>query len=325
MSKVPLTGIIAGIIAVILALILSVGIVWYRRKRRQALGTEIQTRTDQAGDAAGDSQGTRLSKLGKDGDASSVGEKDNRSTVSSLTSLSKLEKACNLDAEQAESAALRTPVLLSSEADKNPLTPSHPDYVPVRPPRPHQQNLFDASPVKSIQHNPPSMTQKHASKASEAGMSTYQRNLMALTSSMAFDSPPVLQNTFRPIPRPEDSPFADMHAINPVSRKPSLPRNMKKDTIVVRPNLTYKWSNATDCKRLTVQGFAESYGDLYAQSDPVPVQPLYIRSTQNDTSRPLGLAINAVQDGRSKTSPHKSVQSDRNFSILLSQHNAQPG
>lgn len=244
MSRGALTGIIVGATALVLALLLSAGIIWYRRRRRTRTTVEELSRIGpgrnifESGAESvklSGSEGARLSKI-EDEDPFLNGEKGSITTLSSLTSLSKLEKASDLDVDKADPTAVRTPVLPSAPSEKSEkvlLTPSHPDYIPTRPPRPTEQYLFESSPVKPIQHNPPNMTPKHASKASEAGLSTYQRNLMALTSSMAFDSPPVLQSTFRTIPRPEDSPFTDLHAVKSLSRKPSLPRNMKKDTIVV--------------------------------------------------------------------------------------------
>ena len=111
-----------------------------------------------------------------------------------------------------------------------PLTPSHPGYVPTRPPRPSEQYHFSSAPINAIKRQ----GSPHNSKPIDpTNLSSYERNLLALTSSMSFDSTSVRSASLKYQMQPVDLPYANQTG-NTRKRSLSTHRNQKKDTIVVR-------------------------------------------------------------------------------------------
>lgn len=106
------------------------------------------------------------------------------------------------------------------------LAPSHPDYAPARPPRTDEQYHFERSPVKPIQHK------------AQPSLTAYQKNVLALTQSMSFDTTALDPAPTVPIPPlqpsgPNDSIRA-REQTSDLQRKASKAKNSKKDTLIVR-------------------------------------------------------------------------------------------
>ena len=248
LSAVALYGIIGGGAAV--ALIAVVGILLYclkrRREKRDAANWPGYSpdgvfRTSIEGQLPGPGKGpgARGQKIDDEAEIATL-EKYGHSSISTPIDEKHLHEL-----EYGYSTP-RIPQQQQKEDQHAPLSPSHPDYKPPRPPRPSEQYSFASSPIKTVTHHqPPSHNPPKHTHTQSQGLNTYQRNLLALTSSMSFEATPSArartttasgQAPARDI-AVDPSPFADSEGVPQLERKPSRKSDHKKDTIIVRSRL----------------------------------------------------------------------------------------
>ena len=259
LAKPALYGIIGG--AVVFVLAVTSLLTWYFHKRRierkredDWLAGPPNAVFGQNSTAPGKGPGAKGERLPDDDDKLSHGlEKPPYGAEYAVSPFDeKQDYGFAVVREDADAVQIvSTPILTYNQgfAISHPVTsPSDPNYVPARPARPSAAYSFSSSPVKPIQHHRQLSTKaiNHArnqsqhgkQQAHEQGMDTYQRNLMALTTSMSFGSTPIKpDNTSPPLPaaQPETSPFADSQAVS-LQKKPSRRVDNKKDTIIVGPH-----------------------------------------------------------------------------------------
>ena len=280
LAKPALYGILGG--AVVFVLAVTSFVAWYLHKRRlerkredEWLAGSPHAICGRNSTAPGKGPGAKGEKLPDDDDNQSHGTEKTPYGAEYAVSPFDEKQDYGFGAGRDDADAVQivsTPVLPYNQgfAISHPVTsPSDPNYVPARPARPSAAYSFSSSPVKPIQHHRQLSTKaiSHAriqsqhgkQQAPEQGMDTYQRNLMALTTSMSFGATPIKpDNPSPPLPaaqpvQPEISPFADSQTLS-LQKKPSRRVDNKKDTIIVSLALAVRAFRAafTDIRPLSM-------------------------------------------------------------------------